>query len=367
MRAIEGGLERQDKQGGTYRLFGFDSEKFKNQLKDRPAEEVKPERASDAQCDSVYSTLLDMLELNEEHQLDLESRGLDHTKLMCCTWRHEDQFRVVNELQRIFGEAVLLRVPGFYLKESQNGKMYLAFSCVENSMIVPVTNKDRQVVALKARLPDEMAAKLGQRYIYSSSKSHGGPSCGNHLYVPLAVDHDSIERYGGALRITEGELKAEVGTLLSIPTIGVPGVSAWQVAREYVLATDPKIVVVAYDSDASENPHVMRAKNQLIEWCETNGFLVHDEQWSIGKGVDDALTLGIGTSWTPFEAEYRKVRRYMRTKVRETICHDNDACRWLWEQALPKLSGDTANPVTIFETFLRRLHKGQRTPLVNRP
>jgi hypothetical protein len=51
------------------------------------------------------------------------------------------------------------------------------------------------------------------------------------------------------VRVTEGELKADVCTALSdTPTVGVPGVTQWRGAIEVLRLLGVKTVVLAYDA-----------------------------------------------------------------------------------------------------------------------
>lgn len=119
-----------------------------------------------------------------------------------------------------------------------------------------------------------------------SSKTHGGPGPGAQVHVPLHT--------GGreTVRITEGELKGDVATVLSrILTISIPGVGNWQTALPVLEALQPRQVLLAFDSDWRKNSHValalafalLRARYRLFteDW--------HNEP---EKGIDDLLAAG---------------------------------------------------------------------------
>src|SRR5262249_31376345 len=85
------------------------------------------------------------------------------------------------------------------------------------------------IIALKVRRDGDGD---GRRYFYLSSATHGGPGPGAPVHVPLGV-----QATRDVWRLTEGELKADVATLLSgTPTISVPGATCWRLALDSLKA-----------------------------------------------------------------------------------------------------------------------------------
>ena len=75
------------------------------------------------------------------------------------------------------------------------------------------------------------------------------------------------------IRVTEGELKADVATALSdIFTISVPGVGAWRTALPILRTLKPKEVRLAFDSDCIRNPNVARAIQSAASAFMKEGF-----------------------------------------------------------------------------------------------
>ena len=73
-----------------------------------------------------------------------------------------------------------------------------------------------RIIALKVRAD----GGDGPRYSSVSSYNHGGAGAGAHVHVPVFDGDCTI------VRVTEGELKADVATVLSgILTLGLPGVT----------------------------------------------------------------------------------------------------------------------------------------------
>src|SRR5439155_10944889 len=103
------------------------------------------------------------------------------------------------------------------------------------------------------------------------------------------------------VRITEGELKADVATALSgVLTISAPGVSAWRGALPVLRHLAPTSVLLAFDADAVSNPHVARAAQATAEALATQGWEVVVESWNpdLAKGIDDALAAGVAIETT---------------------------------------------------------------------
>jgi hypothetical protein len=79
-----------------------------------------------------------------------------------------------------------------------------------------------------------------------SSTKYGGPGPGSQVHVPL---HDELDL--SVVRLTEGELKADVATALAgMLTVSTPGVSSWRAALEVARSLGSGVVHLAFDADA---------------------------------------------------------------------------------------------------------------------
>jgi hypothetical protein len=110
------------------------------------------------------------------------------------------------------------------------------------------------------------------------------------VHVPL---HDGLR--GETIRLTEGELKADVATARSgLFTVSIPGVAMWRKALPVLQALRPQRVLLAFDADWRTNPHVAQALGQAAFALVTAGYEVQVEVWepTLGKGIDDLLTAG---------------------------------------------------------------------------
>jgi hypothetical protein len=184
--------------------------------------------------------------------------------------------KAIDGLLAEYGCDQLLHVPGF---QDRNGQV--VFSAF-NGFLIPVRDLDGCVVALKIR---HDAGFNGPKYTWASSRE---VSCGNIVHIPLGIASPQA-----TVRLTEGELKADIATALSgIPTISAPGVSNWALAIPNLKALETNKVLLAMDQDGK--PGTLAAIEQAIYGLTRAGFEVEVEWWDgqLGKGIDDLLAAG---------------------------------------------------------------------------
>lgn len=228
----------------------------------------------------VYRALLEALPLDPRHRENLRGRGLDDEQIALggfASMPQEGRGYVARKLHDLFGDE-LAKVPGFF--QWDDGRWAIAGY---SGLLVPVRDVAGAIEALKVRLDNPPAD--GGRYRYLSSSSKGGAKAVATLHVPVfasAIGADEI-------RITEGELKADVTTVLSgIPTLSVPGVEAWRLGLQAAEVLRPASVRVAFDMDRDTNPAVARAQRELVTALRGAGFRVGVESWDPTlKGIDD--------------------------------------------------------------------------------
>jgi P4 family phage/plasmid primase-like protien len=126
------------------------------------------------------------------------------------------------------------------------------------------------------------------KYGYISSKKLGA-SCGTPAHIPLAVTGPCR-----VVRVTEGELKAEVATELSgILTISCGSVNSWRVLIEPLHALQASQVLLAFDADSLTNDKVAKQLVAAHKGLTAEGFTVDLEWWEgEHKGIDDLLFAG---------------------------------------------------------------------------
>jgi hypothetical protein len=251
----------------------------------RRAAGAEPKRANPDILHRVYSALLARLSLSDRHAQNLWKRGLTDKVINRNGYKTlglHGRARLVAELQRQFG-AVLLTVPGFIVKEGV-GKPYRSLAG-NPGMLIPVRDVQGRIVAIKIRRDDDVGA--GPRYSYLSSAKYNGPSPGSPVHVPLGVQAPAEK-----VRLTEGELKADVAFALSgLPTISAPGVGNWRLCLAVLKDLGCKTVPLAFDMDAREKQEVARALLACAQALIEEGYKLELERWPLeaGKGIDDLL------------------------------------------------------------------------------
>jgi hypothetical protein len=172
-------------------------------------------------------------------------------------------------LKSQFGD-VLFQVPGFVWKQG-NGRRYPTVAG-DAGLLIPCRNVEGKIVALKVRRDDD---DTGPKYRYISSTLRGGPGPGTPVHVPAGTAAPLK-----AVRLTEGELKADVATVLSgLPTISVPGVSNWRPAIEVLNALGAESVRLAIDTDCQTNLTVAKEFKACATGLVADGFSVELETW----------------------------------------------------------------------------------------
>jgi hypothetical protein len=281
------GRHKQDKGGAEYWLYRLAG----RSLEPRPAvalpASLSPACADAGTLDRVYRALLTALPLVPSHRQALRQRGLLDAEILRRHYRTlplEGRAALAKRLVDWLSADVCVQVPGFHVAE-RNGQRWWSLAGAAG-LLIPVCNLDGHVVALKVRAD---APGDGPKYTSISSKKYGGASPGAQGHVPLASPH------GDTVRLTEGELKADIATVLSaLLTISVPGVAMWRTALPVLQALSVPRVLLAFDADWRTNSRVARALGQAALALTEAGYTVEVEDWdpAQGKGIDDLLAAG---------------------------------------------------------------------------
>ena len=288
-REAHGGRGRVDRAGVPYyvhRLRGGDpvpvGEAVARRVDALTAGEV-PDLAPVEARTEVYAATLRALALDATHRDALRTRGLPDAEIARRgyrtlpppgpPWRRED---VARELANRFGPD-LAHVPGFHVAMDRRGRSYWKIAG-RPGILIPARDLDGRIVAFKIRV-DEAGDGPRYRTLSSNWTDHPGPSPGSPVHVPLRLDGGHAP---GIVRLTEGELKADVCTCLCpdrILTVSVPGVGAWRAALPVLEALRAPTVRLAFDRDAWTNPHVARALRDAAAGIEAAGFNLEVERW----------------------------------------------------------------------------------------
>ncbi|MDA1229818.1 MAG: DUF3987 domain-containing protein, partial [Planctomycetota bacterium] len=234
---------------------------------------------------SVYNKFLQLLILSNQHRDDLLQRGLHDSGIDERGYRSltfDSGRDALVELRTTFTDTELLSIPGFI--PDGNGGVRMTGS--KQGLIIPSRDVLGRIAALKVRR-DNGHTEYGK---YSCISGGGGPSCGTPTHVPLGIQVPL-----SVVRVTEGELKADIATVLSgIPTIGIAGITNWMSALAVLQSTSVTSVHVAFDADCKTKPHVASCLSDFTTALSGAGFDVKIETWDIedGKGIDDLLAAG---------------------------------------------------------------------------
>ena len=190
-------------------------------------------------------------------------------------------------------EVFFPSIPGLYIKE-KDGKRYWSLKG-KSGILIPVRNPKGQITALKIRVDDggakyQYITSTSIKWIDGDGQKQSGPGPGSQIHFPL------FEGDRSTIRITEGELKADIATTQSgIWTISIPGVGSWRRAIAAVKDLGAKTVLIAHDADFRTNRAVSESLVRLLRGLLDLGTCeVILERWPIesGKGIDDVLVAG---------------------------------------------------------------------------
>jgi hypothetical protein len=304
-RVADGGVRRVDRMGIEYWVHHLaPADPAVGRHAPPPSGDGAPplpiEAAPPDVLDRAYRAALGALALSDAHLAALKRRGLPEAEVRLRGYRTlagaESALAAGVAAWGAAGGA-LARVPGFRRRPPAPGAVPAWVLSAHPGLLIPVRDTHGRIVALKVRRDDVGTGRAaGPRYVYASSTRGGGPSPGALPHLPKLPAPPLPPPLPGVVRVTEGELKADVATVLSgIRTVSVAGVGAWRSALPMLRALGARRVVLAFDADARRNPAVARALYALAWTLHTeSGFEVALEQWdeADGKGIDDLLAGG---------------------------------------------------------------------------
>ena len=199
--------------------------------------------------------------------------------------------KVIEELHKEFGED-LYKVPGFI--KNKEGKPSL--NVFQEGILIPIRFPQGNIHGIKVRWLNSWSS---MRYKLLTSK--GGSRFRDLFHFPKGF-HEQLE----LIRITEGELKADIATLSSeIYTIGCPGVFSLSAPLEFLTKHCPSAkIILSPDFKDIKNKGIAEKVLQDIDDYQEAGFQVFLEAWlpnknGMPKGIDDALNAGAKISHIP--------------------------------------------------------------------
>lgn len=283
-----GAVAKEDTIGSPYWLWRPGGSPYRRAvLESRPSVTRAPVEV----LDRAYRQLLDHLPLHHDHRGALRRRGLDDEAISRNAYRSmpgPERVRIARELAELFGE-VLLSVPGFHLTSRPGRAPFASIAGSGPGIVIPCRDLAGRIVALKLRRDQ---ADDGPRYHYLSSTLRGGPGTGSPAHAPVGTPQQC-----DTIRLTEGELKADVAYRLSgVATLSTAGVGAWRSLLPMLQTIRPRTVLVAWDADWQTKEEVRRPLAELLRLLLRCRIKVGVEWWPAGpKGIDDALSAVVRT------------------------------------------------------------------------
>lgn len=288
---------------------------------------------NDLKIARAYEILLRELTLDEKHKNNLINRGFTLEKIEDLGFKSYPRMR--SQLAKTVSKAVDVEgVPGFW--KNANNEWQLAG---ESGLMIPVRNIDGMVVGIKIRSDADRVHKYTMlssnptRDKDGNIKFPSGAQGKNRIHYPLAT-----RRIDAPLRITEGELKADIATLYSKTyTISISGVNMWQQAIDAAAKLQPTEIWLSFDSDKNKEvttstegvtaePYaVKKALGQLYKALSEAGYVVRIETWEPqwGKGIDDVLVQG-------FEDKITLMTDAEADEYSEEAMSDTMPSRWVY-------------------------------------
>ena len=199
--------------------------------------------------------------------------------------------KVIEELHKEFGED-LYKVPGFI--KNKEGKPSL--NVFQEGILIPIRFPEGNIHGFKVRWLNSWS-----KYRYKLLTSKGSSRFRDLFHFPKGF-HEQLE----LIRITEGELKADLATLFSgLYTIGCPGVFTLSAPLEFLTKQCPSAkIILSPDFGDINNSGIAEKVLQDIYDYQQAGFKVYLEAWltnenGMPKGIDDALKAGAELSHIP--------------------------------------------------------------------
>jgi hypothetical protein len=225
--------------------------------------------------DQVYTFLLNEMPLDPKHYRDLLDRTfdlMDIERALYATLSHEKSYEIAEKCIKKFGEEVCAQIPGLAFFTINKQKLWQLVTLDVSALAIPSRNKDGLIQAIKLR-PDW--DEPDRKYIYWSSRYCDGPSAESSVHVPIFKN-----RFVDLIRVTEGELKADLATLKThVTTLSVPGVQSWRLALPVLKKFNADQIRLAFDMDSISNPKVAKSLYDAFLGFKEAGLRVEVESW----------------------------------------------------------------------------------------
>lgn len=223
--------------------------------------------------DEIHRYLISSWDLSPEHRRYLHNRGFSDIQIEKQLYRTSaNSNQIIHPLVKKHSSN-LLNVPGFLqvLGEYQFRS--------HNELIIPTINARGRIINFRKR--DILAHTTSKKkYFYVSSRNSRDPNdkglkaiASAHVLIPSICTDKRVW-------ITEGEFKAHIASdLVSAVFISIPGVGLWSLAIPALEYLNVQKVVLAFDMDLYNNPHVAKSLVKLFNNLKELGYEVQIAKW----------------------------------------------------------------------------------------
>lgn len=314
---------KEDRNGEEYAVISLGasgSDQSPGQQPDAPEAPISEWRMLIAAPDvrhRIYSTLASECPLQKDDLAGLLARGLSIEECRALGyWSHpadpdrrshlvfqmesekaageSGKKRGLREKRPEFSQDELVGTPGIYRIDGTGGLVLSG----PGGLGIPVRDTEGRIVGARVRHVGEDRKK---RVLWLSSPARPdvlSAGCSALAHVPLmsvelrASVMDARSRGTLTVRITEGEIKADIATLRTgILTLSIPGANQWRPVLSVIEHLRPVRVLLAFDGDARTNPAVAGGLQRLAAALVKQDITLAVETWPAEfKGIDDALT-----------------------------------------------------------------------------
>lgn len=238
---------------------------------------------------NINQAFLELLTLDERHQIALKARGLSDQAIITNGYRsvpykEEQKILIVAELFMTKGHA-LFDVPGFYLQSNPAFGMGPRMIGA-GELVIPMRTVKGLINSLCLRR--DTIDNNGKRYIHFSCKNLNGVELSASPHFPLGdFSRDQII-------LTEGALKGDIiAQEFKVASACLAGVATWRLFLDTVDLTLYQYYDIAFDRDLENNQMVADSCLNLFKSLEYKGVNVRIAIWENSyKGIDDAIIAG---------------------------------------------------------------------------
>ena len=257
---------------------------------EKVAENVGNPIASIRRRHDVYTAMMSLLTLNENHYENLRSRGLTDAAITRIGFKSYPKFMdpVVLAKKLISAGYDLRGVPGFFITPSGE---WSAAKLPDSGFLIPSRNGQGLIQGFQVRF-DHPSSKLSKFGYFTSNGMPGGTKAGSWCSWAGEdlLNKEHSEPFD--VLIIEGPLKAYiVNEITGCNLIAVPGVAALKkvpAALQAMLSMGLRKALIAYDMDQEENKDVAKQLDRLRDILTSLKIPHQTLCWDNNyKGLDD--------------------------------------------------------------------------------